>query len=344
MIKKDKKKILIVGLKEKTSLEMMYYRAFKHLGLKVSLYVTEKNSNNIFIARIKNILSIFYLFLIRKKFCNFIKKHSNKFNIIIIFKGTYLNKKTLQNCKTLSKNAIWINIFPDDPFNPEITKAYNYNFLDTIQFYDYFCIWSRKILEKLKKIINSKNLIYLPFGYDNFIHYPSKKNFKRKLITFVGTLDAKRAKFLNKVKNININVHGNNSYKFKKIVNNKNIKFYHEVSGEEFRDLMKRSIVSINILRNQNKNSHNMKTFEIPAMNCLMLTTKSREQNNFYPENKACLMYSNLDQFNKKIDYIINNHNKISKIRSLGYKISKKYSYLNRAKKLLNEISKSEVQ
>jgi hypothetical protein len=340
MIKNYKNKILLVGVKEKNSLEMMYYRAFKHLGLKVFIYLTEKNSNNIFIARIKNIFNIFNLFLIRKKFCNFIKKNSKKFDIIIIFKGIYLNKKTLINCKKLSKNAIWINIFPDDPFNNEIIKSSNYNLLETIQFYDFFCIWSQRILKKLKKIINSKNLIYLPFGHDNFIHYPSKRNLKRKLITFIGTLDAERASFFNKLKNININVYGNNSYKYKKIVNSKNIRFYPEVGGKKIRDLMKRSIVSINVLRNQNRNSHNMKTFEIPSMNCLMLTTKSREQNDFYPEKKACLMYSSVNQFNKQINYIVNNHNKMSKIRSVGYKISKKHSYINRATKLLNEISK----
>jgi hypothetical protein len=340
MKKKYKKKILLVGVKEKNSLEMMYYRAFKHLGLKVYIYVTEKNSNNIFIVRMKNILSFFYLFLIRKKFFNFIKKNSSEFDVIIIFKGIYFDKKTLINCKQFSKKAIWINIFPDDPFNPEIIKSSNYKLLETIKFYDFFCIWSKRILKKLKKIINSKNLIYLPFGYDNSIHYPSKKNLKRKLITFIGTLDIERAKFLNKLNNININVYGNNSYKYKKIVNNKNISFYPEVSGEKIRDLMKKSIVSINVLRNQNKNSHNMKTFEIPSMNCLMLTTKSREQNDFFPVKKACLMYSSVRQFNKQINYIINNYNKISKIRSVGYKISKKHTYINRATKLLNEISK----
>jgi len=342
MIKGPKKKILLVGVKEETSLEMMYFRAFKYLGLEVSLFITEKNSNNIFISRIKNIFNILNLFLIRKKFLNFIKKNANNFDIIIIFKGIYLNKKTLINCKKLSKNAIWINIFPDDPFNPDIIKSSNYKLLETIQLYDFFCIWSQRILKKLKKIIKSDNLIYLPFGYDNFIHYPSKKNFKRKLITFVGTLDAERARFFSKLKNININVYGNNTYKYKKIVNNENVNFFEEVSGEKIRDLMKRSIVSINILRNQNRNSHNMKTFEIPAMNCLMLTTKSEEQNNFFPENKACLMYSNFSQFKKQINFIMNNYNKISKIRTLGYKISKKNSYLNRAIKLLNEIHQSQ--
>jgi len=342
MIKGPKKKILLVGVKEETSLEMMYFRAFKYLGIEVSLFITEKNSNNIFISRIKNIFNILNLFLIRKKFLNFIKKNANNFDIIIIFKGIYLNKKTLINCKKLSKNAIWINIFPDDPFNPDIIKSSNYKLLETIQFYDFFCIWSQRIIKKLKKIIKSNNLIYLPFGYDNFIHYPSKKNFKRKLITFVGTLDAERARFFSKLKNININVYGNNTYKYKKIVNNENVNFFEEVSGEKIRDLMKRSIVSINILRNQNRNSHNMKTFEIPAMNCLMLTTKSEEQNNFFPENKACLMYSNFSQFKKQINFIMNNYNKISKIRTLGYKISKKNSYLNRAIKLLNEIHQSQ--
>jgi spore maturation protein CgeB len=81
-----------------------------------------------------------------------------------------------------------------------------------------------------------------------------------------------------------------------------------------------------------------MKTFEIPAMNCLMLTTRSFEQNILLPENKACFMYSNVNEFNKKLNYIKKNPNKVSKIRSAGYKLIKKHTYLHRASQLLNEI------
>ena len=44
---------------------------------------------------------------------------------------------------------------------------------------------------------------------------------------------------------------------------------------------MNKYAIALNILRDQNLSSHNMKTFEIPAFNGLMLTTRSKEQNFF---------------------------------------------------------------
>ena len=341
MKKFDKKRILIIGAKEKTGLEMMYYRAFKKMGVNTSFLQIEKKTNNYFLSKIKKIFKFLYFFYLRKKLINFMKKNYESFDIAIVFKGVYLDSDTLLKCKSFSKKIIWINIFPDDPFNPQFIKDSNYNLLNAIKYYDFFCIWSHRILKKLKNIIKYDKLIYLPFGYDPFIHFSSRKNFKHKnLITFFGTLDFHRAKFFSKVKNIDIRVYGNNSYKYKKLLKNNKVKFYPEIQGAKMRNIMSKSLVSINILRKQNKNSHNMKTFEIPAMNCLMLTTRSAEQNILLPEDKACLMYSTAKEFNKKLNYITNNPNKLLKIKSLGHKIIKKYSYSYRATKLLNEINK----
>jgi hypothetical protein len=341
MKKFKKKRILIIGAKEKTSLEMMYYRAFKTIGANTTLLQIEKNTNNYLLLKIKKIFKILYFFLLRKKLINFFKKNYKNFDIIVVFKGIYLDVATLLACKNFSKKIIWVNIFTDDPFNSQFIKDSNYNLIKTIKYYDFFCIWSRRILKKLKKIIKHDKLIYLPFGYDQFSHFPSQTNSKHKnLITFFGTLDNERAKFLSKIKSINLNVYGNNSHKYKKIFKNSNIRFYPEIRGSNMRNIMSKSLVSINILRKQNKDSHNMKTFEIPAMNCLMLTTRSEEQNILLPENKACYMYSSINEFNIKLNYIKNNLNAISKVKSEGYKIIKKYSYLYRTKKLLNAINK----
>ena len=40
----------------------------------------------------------------------------NYYDLIVIFKGLFLNKEFLIKCKSTQLNSIWINIFPDDPF------------------------------------------------------------------------------------------------------------------------------------------------------------------------------------------------------------------------------------
>jgi spore maturation protein CgeB len=85
-----------------------------------------------------------------------------------------------------------------------------------------------------------------------------------------------------------------------------------------------------------------MRTFEIPSMGGLMLTTRSNEQNKFFPENKASLMFKDIQELNKKIKYILNNKNISKKIRQKSYLLSKKHSYEQRIKSLIRYIDKYE--
>jgi|TARA_B110000483_G_C18016710_1_gene473337 spore maturation protein CgeB len=45
-----------------------------------------------------------------------------------------------------------------------------------------------------------------------------------------------------------------------------------------------------------------MRTFEIPSMGGLMLTTRSNEQDKFFPENKASLMFKDIQNLTKKLN------------------------------------------
>ena len=55
---------------------------------------------------------------------------------------------------------------------------------------------------------------------------------------------------------------------------------------KKFAKVICESHASLNIFRKQNELSHNMKTFEIPAMGGLMITKRSKEQDFFSPKIK----------------------------------------------------------
>ena len=97
--------------------------------------------------------------------------------------------------------------------------------------------------------------------------------------------------------------------------------------------------MSLNILRDQNENSHNMKTFEIPAMGGLMITKRTKEQEYFFPENEACLMYQDLNELKTKIRKVLKKSKKFHKISKKAYKLSKYYSYKSRAKQILKSLN-----
>ena len=126
----------------------------------------------------------------------------------------------------------------------------------------------------------------------------------------------------NKVKNLN---------KFLKIKSN-------FIFGKELREVYRNYAVSLNILREQDNESHNMKIFEIPRMGGLMLTQRNKESKYFFLENKECFMYLNPNEAKSKIDLILKKKNNLLNIRTAGLLKSKKYSYDNRLKYLLTKI------
>ena len=79
-------------------------------------------------------------------------------------------------------------------------------------------------------------------------------------------------------------------------------------------------------------------TFEIPSMGGLMITNRTLEQNFYFPENKASLMYSNIKELKFKIRKINNSYKKNNEIKKRSYVIVKKHSYVERVKYLLKKI------
>ena len=176
-----KKRILIIGNKEKFTLEYFYYKSFKYLGVDVDFFSIDRTIKNRLIAKIINIFPNLYYFFLRKKLINYIKNNKKKYLAIIIFKGLYLNLYTIKNIKALARKTIWLNIFPDDPFNVRDVQISNINFFKTISEFDIFCIWSKKIKKKLDISFKKKIFLYLPFAYDNLVNFKlnKKKNWQR---------------------------------------------------------------------------------------------------------------------------------------------------------------------
>ena len=331
------KKILILGSKESFSIEKMYERAFKSICLNVNFY-------HVYNIRKSSISKFFWKFfrffifkLIRKKILKYLKSKSQNYDLIIIFKGIYVNPTFLKNIKLILPNVKVINIFTDNPFDIDYFKDIsNENILRSIHCFDHLFIYSKKLLKKLKKIYPHSNFKYLPFASDNKIHKKSNlNNNKRFDLSFIGTADVERFNYINFLKEFKIILAGDGWENFPL---SKNVTYIKKVYSRKFADTINKSLISLNILRLQNKYSHNMKTFEIPAMGGLMLTQRSSEQQNFFPENKASLMYKNRDELKSKIIMVKKNPNKFNIIRLKGYYLSKKHTYLKRSKFILNTI------
>jgi spore maturation protein CgeB len=75
-------------------------------------------------------------------------------------------------------------------------------------------------------------------------------------------------------------------------------------------------------------------------MGGLMLTCRTEEQQEFFPENESCFMYADVGELKAKIEYILANKRKADRVRARGMERVKVHSYTNRAQFLLQELSR----
>lgn len=337
--------VLLVGTPVETSIEQMYYRAFLDNGYSqvdlLDIAATLKpwmkgRTITRLMPRLRNTEA-------SKTLSAHLRRSRDKYKLIFLFKGMQFSRRVLEECRKLAPSAIWININPDNPWNKVSKGATNANVLESLTFFDSYCIWSHSVAEKLRKNGCNK-VIYLPFGYDAKYHVKNKALLPNSGngISFIGSWDKEREYLLTQLSDINVdvNIYGNNwnrasrSFPFRKDI------FHGPVFGSVMSAIMSSSAISLNLLREQNAGSHNMRTFETPAMGGLMLTARTEEQHEFFPENEACYMYGDIRELKEKIEYIIRNRQEAKKVRDRGIELVTNHTYSNRVQTLMQELGR----
>jgi spore maturation protein CgeB len=330
------KKILIIGSGQKNSLEYFYKKAFYSIGIKKIFFFS--NSIYFYLYCLLSSLKINFLYklisYIYEMRLNLFLKDKKNIDLIVIFKGIEINTNFLIRLKNKYPFAKVINIFTDDPFNFTSVATSSAILLDSIPIYNFFFIWSKKIEDKLKKKYKFyKNFYYLPFGWHKRASGIKKNKIDINYISFIGSGDRYRENIIKKFNKIKLYIFGKS---WNKNIANHSINTF--VDGVKFANVINKSFVSINILRKQNLGSHNMRTFEIPAMGGLLAASRSNEQNLFFPENRASIMFNSVKELENKIFFLRNNQKVAEEIRKKGFKLSLKHSYKIRAKYLLKII------
>jgi spore maturation protein CgeB len=262
---------------------------------------------------------------------------------VIVFKGMQLTPEWITRCRALTGKALWANLNPDDPLNVTSRGSTNGNVVASIRLYDLYATWSRRLIKALKRA-GCLHVLYLPFGYDPRLHYPTDqlRGDLKDTITFVGAWDKEREQVLSYLADMPLKVFG---FGWDRVGPRSPLQgkvSAHNIYEEELRQVVTSSMASINILRPQNEGSHNMRTFEIPAMRGLMITDYSEEQEEFFPGGRASIMYRDPEELRCQLEKVRMRAYETTEIRSEGYALSQEHSYLRRAGTLLDELGRIE--
>lgn len=269
-----------------------------------------------------------------------VQKH--KPDALLVIKGQFINPALL---KKLKKQEVYlINYNPDHPLYFEINAPGNDNVKKSIELYDLVFTYSPVIEKEIIARFPSLKTALLPFGYEdsNFsTNTISTNGFFRK-VCFAGTADRTRAEFImDLIKNkIDVDVYGSG---FNRYLNSKStyLTIYPEIEGFEYFSTLQKYIISLNLYRHQNKGSHNMRSFEIPAVGGIELVEYSDQMDRFFKNHQEVFLYKNSKEMYSMIGDI--SHYSDSELMELKNTIrsktlNSKFSYKDRAREFMQVV------
>jgi spore maturation protein CgeB len=261
-------------------------------------------------------------------------------DVLFVVVGRTLRKDTLLKIKK-SVNCFCITYNGDSYDNLHSTSSH---MLDSLPFYDLVLTWSNISFDALYKL-GSQRVEYLPFAFDESVHKPaivSQDDFRTygHEIVFIGTWDKEREKWLESLADYDLGIWGpgwnkvnSKSFLGKRIVKSEG------VNANEMSKIYQTSKICLNLMRSQNDEAHNMKSFEIPALGGFMLANRSQDHLNFFKEGEEAAFFEDMDELRSQIMKYISDDKYRNCMSERAQKIVREnHSYLNRAKEVLNYI------
>jgi spore maturation protein CgeB len=338
-------KILLVGSNFKYGIEQYYIKYLRDMGSEIVHYPAQDISMQ---DRSRNLFTkiLFKAGLYRGygKINMELTRLAEQENpdVIWIFKGMEILPETL---KKLRKDFKLANYNPDHPYIIAGSGSGNKNVTGSVGLYHLHFCYNSMLQKQIEARFNIPT-VFLPFGFELSLSEYTNACVKQEVgkICFIGNPDKTRydvIAFL--AKNgfeVDVYGHGWDQTAVKKL---RNVSHFDAIYGSDFWDKLRQYRVQLNIFRKHNIDSHNMRSFEIPAVGGIQLTPYSSEQAGFFSEGSEIFFYKTfpelLDQVKKIMELPeekINSFREAARARS----VNSGYSYRDRASTVYESFKK----
>jgi len=320
--------------KDYTGLKYSYMRAFESLGYDCHIVAFNVSRYMGTAVKVHPAVETKYLEFKQRQLI----QEMNKFNsdLLFVIKGYFLLPETIEKLRLAKINRKIICFNPDDPFS-DIRGSSSKAIKDSIGHYDAYFIWHRALINRIREQ-GCKHVFYLPFAADLGIMDRENGHETREkyAVSFIGNSDKERRELINEIA-LNLGDFNERKAVFGYGWNNiDGFESHGQVLGQEYMSTMYESAINLNILRKQNKNSNNMRTFEIPAAGKFLLHEYSDEVVDFFKEGEEAEFFRSAGECAEKIKYYTKNSTVRQKIAAAGHQrlISSGYTYTNLARNI----------
>lgn len=264
-------------------------------------------------------------------------------DVILIFKGMELYPETLQKIRNLGIKCC--NYNPDHPFVIVSRGSGNNNIQQAVPLYDLHFCYSKELIQTIENQYKIQ-CAYLPFGFElsEEQYHEAAKTEETNRVCFIGNPDNDRIAAIKAFLNagLEVDVFG---YHWDKAFSGKlrpGLMIHGVISGMDFWQRVRSYRVQLNIFRQHNIGSHNMRTFEVPAVGGIMLAPDSPEHRAFFEADSEVFLYQSEAEMLDKARFLLAlSKEKAGQIRTKARQrsINEDYSYAARAAKVRQELN-----
>ncbi|NBX93718.1 MAG: hypothetical protein EB078_02945 [Proteobacteria bacterium] len=274
----------------------------------------------------------------------FVLRKCQELNIELVLNlaENFLSSDLLQELRSLPCPPKLIYHSHDNNFSDGILKPSD--FFDTLSLYD--CVFTTKSQNLQRyKMLGQPLSFYIPSAFEPQVHRPlsaneSKLGGKSFQVTFVGTYDRSRDKFLNAVGWEQLYVWGDRWTKYRNYRKYRDHIVPHAIYHPDFADVISHSEIALGLLREEAEDRHTQRTFEIPACGTLQIAPRNEEILSYFDEDKEIVCFDSLDELKDKVTYYKAHLGERKKIAAKGFDRVQRgnHTYQDRIKMMLSKI------
>lgn len=221
-------------------------------------------------------------------------------DVVVVFKGMEISKNSLIQIRKRGVKLVNYNF--DHPFMHFSRGTGNRFVKEAIPFYDLHISYSTFIAQALTKRFKLHAAV-IPFGFHltakQFEEVMNSGSVEIPEICFVGNPDAWRIEVLKKLlfEKLRVHVYG---FGWEQQLPASELLVIHPSKAPgsywsdpiEFWRVLRQYRVQLNFFRPHNEGSHNLRTFEVPAVGGVLLTPDSIEQRQFFESETEVFFYT----------------------------------------------------
>ena len=219
-------------------------------------------------------------------------------HIVLIVKADRITQDTLQIIRRSGAQLVRWNF--DDPWNAAVNSGPQ----ETIPLYDLYVTCKQAIIPDLKNA-GAQRVAWIPCGYHPHLHFPSPPSPERTSyacdVAIIGGADASRVDTVRQLRDalpdLTIALYG----AYWEMEPDLRPLAHGIVHGEDFRQAIAHSKLCLNLLRETNRDDHNMRTFEIPACGGVQVAPYTDEHAEWFQHRESILFYRDFDYLVKLI-------------------------------------------